>query len=78
MNLWELPEQKVAGVERFDDSLPKEFALRLNEIGIHRGSSIKCLKVVPFNGPRVYQISDGVFSLEKSAAERIYLSGTQS
>ena len=68
-----LKEKEKGFVALFDGRLRKPHATRLREIGLEEGESVKCLKVLPFGGPRVFQIRDGVFSLEESLANRVFI-----
>ena len=73
MSLWTLKEKENGFITLFDQNINKGHALRLKEIGLQKGTKVTCLKVLPFGGPRVFQISDSVFSLDKSIAHRVFI-----
>ena len=73
MSLWMLKERENCFVTTFDTCLKEGHATRLREIGIEEGESVRCLKTLPFGGPKVFQIRDSVFSLEKAVAHRIFI-----
>ena len=71
MSLWMLREKENGFVTTFDNRLKEGHATRLRDIGLEEGESVRCLKVLPFGGPRVFQIRDSVFSLEKAVAHKV-------
>ena len=73
MSLWDLNEQESGAIDSIKDHLSKETIIRLREMGISKGGKVVCLKTIPFGGPKLFQISDSVFSLEKPVAEAIVL-----
>ncbi|RLA63778.1 MAG: ferrous iron transport protein A [Epsilonproteobacteria bacterium] len=72
--LWELKEKSHAIIEGLGEKIPKDFQLRLGELGLLKSGSITCLKKTPFNGPTLYQVGDSVISLAQEVAENIYIS----
>ncbi len=70
-NLWNLEESQSAKVEDFDGAFETQMQTRLKNLGFNNGNQIKCLKKLPFDGPRSFQVSDSVFCLEKDIAEKI-------
>ena len=73
MSLWMLREREGGQVELFDAHLERNCATRLREIGLEEGERVVCLKILPFGGPRVFQMRDGVFSLEQSLARKVFV-----
>jgi Fe2+ transport system protein FeoA len=72
LTIWQLkPGSKavVLAVNSEEEILIK----RLSELGISKGQEIECVKKLPFGGPTVYALSDCLFSLEKSMAEKIFI-----
>ncbi len=72
-SLWDIAEKQTALIEDLDHSLEICLSTRLKETGFDFGQSVTCLKKLPLNGPRLYQVADSVFSIEKSVAEKIYI-----
>lgn len=71
MNLWAMKENSTAVVLSLDNALLDCHALRLTELGLRVNERIKCLKHIPFRGPRIYLIGDSVFSLAEDVASCI-------
>lgn len=70
MNAWELQQNQQGKIIQINDS-PKEVIARLDDLGFSVNEILTCLKHPPFQGPRVYLNSHGVFSLEKEVARLI-------
>lgn len=73
MSLWTLEEKEEGQVELFDPDLKINHITRLREIGLEEGERVVCLKVLPFGGPRIFQMRDGVFSLEGSLGRKVFV-----
>ena len=74
-SLWALEEKEAGYVESLDlEGLDQDVATRLREIGLGQGNFVSCLKILPFNGPKVFQVDDSVFSLEGATASKIFVS----
>lgn len=71
-NLWDLKEQTKAKIKSIENV--SEVSDRLSQLGFKPGSEVTCVKKLPFNGPRAYQVSDSVFSLDKETANKIKIS----
>lgn len=74
MTLWNLSENESANIDAFGDLMDSRYQTRLRELGFDSSSSILCLKAAPFNGPKVYQIGDSVFSLTEDIASHVLVS----
>lgn len=72
--LWNLKEKSQTKITGIDQSLGKEIITRLLTIGFKEDADVTCVKSIAFQGPRSYQITDSIFSLEKKIAERIFIS----
>jgi Fe2+ transport system protein FeoA len=64
---------QVGYIEKIDDLLPEKITKRLFEMGLEVDQIVRCVRVPPIKGPKVFQISDSVFSLEKEIAEKIFV-----
>ncbi|MCB9026071.1 MAG: ferrous iron transport protein A [Bdellovibrionaceae bacterium] len=70
MNAWNLQQNQSGKIICFNEST-KAIVKRLEDLGFTQGEIISCLKYSPFNGPRVYKNSHGIFSLEEEVAKLI-------
>ena len=66
-------EEETGLIQSIDRVLTEGHCKRLREMGFQEGETITCLKTLPFKGPGVFQVRDGVFSLEESVANRILI-----
>lgn len=73
LNLWSLKENQEALVGDFCSSLLQVHRVRFIELGFREGESVKCIKTPPFGAPRVFEVSNAVFSISKEDASRIFL-----
>lgn len=73
MSLWNLCAG-TGGVVNEIEECSQDVLERLKEIGITVGSTITCVRDIPFGGPKLYCLSDSVFSLEKELAQKINIS----
>jgi Fe2+ transport system protein FeoA len=71
MNLSELKENSKAQIVGFDKDLPPQHQLRLLEIGFAVGQVVRCVKKPPFHGPPIFEVSDGLFSIDHDLAKSI-------
>jgi len=73
MTLWDLKPKKKGFIQSIDKKIDSRFLNRLRDIGFEIREEIQCLKTTPLNGPKIFQIGDGVFSLEKEIAQNIII-----
>ena len=71
MTLWELNPSSHATISKLSKNLHKQLYSRLNDLGFIPTETITCLRASPFNGPRVFQVSDSVFALDREIAQLI-------
>lgn len=69
--LWELRQGQSCVLLNFNDALDVQYKERILELGFRPKTIIRCLKTPSFGAPKVYQISNSVFSLEDSIASCI-------
>ncbi len=76
--LWDLAAGQSCEVTGFDDALSDAYRVRLMELGFHPGESVNCLLVPGMGAPRVFQVSNTVYSLDADIATRVQvkLAGT--
>lgn len=69
--LWALAAGDRVRVVGFDDVLPEPYRVRLMEFGFHPGEVVACLLTPGFGAPKVYRVSNTVFSLDNEVACRV-------
>ncbi|MFO7762173.1 MAG: FeoA family protein [Wenzhouxiangellaceae bacterium] len=71
--LWVLGTGQRAVIAGFDPVLPEAYRQRLTEMGFHGGERVTCLRQPAFGAPRVYRVSNTVFSLDREIAAHILM-----
>ena len=69
--LWALSKGETCAVSGYDDALPEPYRVRLMEFGFHQGEAVTCLLTPGFGAPRVYRVSNTVFSLDSEIARHV-------
>ncbi|MEK9807469.1 MAG: FeoA family protein [Halieaceae bacterium] len=69
--LWALSKGETCAVSGYDDALPEPYRVRLMEFGFHQGEAVTCLLTPGFGAPRVYRVSNTVFSLDSEIAQYV-------
>ena len=72
--LWQLKNGQSCIIEGFDECLDPQYKDRVSELGFRPKTKVSCLKSPSFGAPKVYQVSNSVFSLEESIASGIFIS----
>lgn len=67
-SLWQLPPGETGVITGFDGRLAASYRVRLMELGFHLGESVTCLQAPGLGAPRVYRVSNSVFSLDDEVA----------
>ena len=71
--LWNLAPGVQATVVGFDDGLSENYRVRLMEFGFHPGEVVTCLLSPGFGAPKVYRVSNTVFSLDSDIATKVLM-----
>ena len=71
--LWDLRPGEAATVTGFGDALSVSYQGRVMEFGFQPGTRVQCLLNPGFGAPRVYGISNSVFSLDKEIAAAVFV-----
>jgi Fe2+ transport system protein FeoA len=71
MNLWCLKDNQCASIGEFDNDISPKYQLRFLELGFQKGERIRCIQSTPFNGSKVFEISNSVFSVSEVEASKI-------
>ncbi len=70
-SLWSLRAGDRCRILGYDDALAEPYRIRLMEFGFHAGESVRCLQSPAFGAPKVYQVSNTVFSLDDEVASHV-------
>ena len=70
-SLWSLKAGQTCEIVRYDHALAEQYRIRLMEFGFHVGEQVKCLQAPAFGAPKVYQVSNTIFSLDDEVASHI-------
>lgn len=69
--LWTLERGKTARILGYGEQLDPAYRTRLAEMGFHPGETVSCVLCPALGAPRMYRVSNTVFSLDRELAERI-------
>ena len=69
--LWSLKCGDSCQIIDFDDALAEPYKIRLMEFGFHPGETVTCLQSPAFGAPKVYRVSNTVFSLDDEVATHV-------
>lgn len=70
-SLWTLERGTVACILGYGEKLDPAYRTRLAEMGFHPGEQVRCVLRPALGAPRMYRVSNTVFSLDRELAERI-------
>ncbi|RLQ20656.1 ferrous iron transport protein A [Seongchinamella sediminis] len=70
-SLWSLTAGDRCEILGYDDALAEKYRIRLMEFGFHPGEFVTCLHSPSFGAPKVYQVSNTVFSLDDEVAAHV-------
>ena len=70
-HLWALQRGASACIVGYSDGLESAWRTRLAEMGFHPGERVSCVLRPSLGAPRMYRVSNTVFSLDRELAERI-------
>ena len=78
LSLWSLNAGDRCEILGYDDALADKYRIRLMEFGFHPGESVACLQAPAFGAPKVYRVSNTIFSLDDEVAShvRVRLNGS--
>lgn len=69
--LWTLKAGERCEILGYDQVLPENYRTRIMEFGFHPGETVVCLQSVAFGAPKVYRVSNTIFSLDEEVADHI-------
>lgn len=70
-SLWSLRAGDQCKIVGYDDALAEPYRIRLMEFGFHPGEVVTCLQSPRFGAPKVYQVSNTIFSLDDEVATHV-------
>lgn len=70
-SLWSLKAGEQCEIVGYDDALAEQYKIRLMEFGFHPGECVTCLQSPRFGAPKVYQVSNTIFSLDDEVAVHV-------
>lgn len=71
LSLWALKAGEACEILSYDDALAEKYRIRLMEFGFHPGESVTCLQSPALGAPKVYRVSNTVFSLDDEVAAHV-------
>jgi Fe2+ transport system protein FeoA len=73
-SLWSLRAGERCRIEGYDDGLAENYRVRMMELGFHPGETVRCVQSPALGAPRVYRVSNTMFSLDDEVASHICVS----
>ena len=73
-SLWSLQAGDQCRIEGFDDALAESYRVRMMELGFHPGETVTCVQSPALGAPKVYRVSNTMFSLDDEVAAHICVS----
>ena len=77
-SLWSLQTGDHCEILGYDNALDEKYRIRLMEFGFHPGESVSCLQSLAFGAPKVYRVSNTVYSLDDEVAAHVLVRITSS
>ena len=72
-SLWMLKRGERAQIDHYDEGLPESYHIRMLELGFHPGEVVSCLQSPALGAPKVYRVSNTVYSLDDEVADHIHV-----
>lgn len=69
--LWSLKAGEQCEILAYDDALAAPYRVRMMEFGFHPGEKVTCLQAPRLGAPKVYRVSNTVFSLDDEVATHV-------
>lgn len=70
-SLWSLRAGDRCEILGYDNALADNYRNRLMEFGFHPGETVSCVQSLAFGAPKVYRVSNTIFSLDEEVASHI-------
>ncbi len=75
-SLWNLKKGESCVITGFDAKMQARYKTRLTELGFRLGAGISCTVAPRMGAPKLYQVANAVYSLEKQIAELVSTENT--
>ena len=69
--LWSLKAGDRCEIISYDDALATKYRIRLMEFGFHPGESVTCVQSLAFGAPKIFRVSNTIFSLDDEVATHV-------
>jgi Fe2+ transport system protein FeoA len=69
--LWSLKAGDRCEILAYDQALADKYRIRLMEFGFHPGESVTCVQSLAFGAPKIYRVSNTIFSLDDEVATHV-------
>jgi Fe2+ transport system protein FeoA len=76
--LWDMSAGQSALLTGYSEELEQRYLTRLMELGFHPGERVVCVNSPRFGAPKVYRVSNSVFSIEDTIARQVRTAPVQS
>ena len=73
-SLWSLQAGERCRIEGYDEALAESYRVRMMELGFHPGETVSCVQSPAMGAPKVYRVSNTMFSLDDEVAAHIAVS----
>ena len=73
-SLWSLQAGQRCRIESYDEALAEAYRVRMMELGFHPGETVTCVQSPAMGAPKVYRVSNTMFSLDDEVAAHIVVS----
>ena len=70
-SLWALRAGESARITGYDNALAESYRIRLMELGFHGNEEVTCVQSPSLGAPKVFRVSNTVFSLDDEVASHI-------
>ena len=70
-SLWSLKAGERCEILGYDHALADNYRTRMMEFGFHPGETVSCVQALAFGAPKVYRVSNTIFSLDEEVASHI-------
>ena len=71
LSLWSLQTGDRCEILGYDSHIDEKYRIRLMEFGFHPGESVSCLHSLAFGAPKVYRVSNTIYSLDDEVAAHV-------
>ncbi len=70
-SLWSLKAGQRCEILGFDQALAENYRTRMMEFGFHPGETVSCVQSLAFGAPKVYRVSNTIYSLDEEVATHL-------